>query len=320
MRKGLNPGKRFPQIVIALLTSMAASCASPGANVVSEGIVANAPRARGHLLIVGGGPVPREVTRRFVDLAGGSGKSRIAVIPMASALASTGPEKAAELRSLGADAFVIDVQRSGADADSMVRKLDDATGVWLSGGDQNRLTAALHGSAILRAIGARYQAGAVVGGTSAGAAAMSEVMITGDERRPGGARPLTDSTQAYVTIDRDNVVTAAGFGFLRNVIVDQHFLRRRRQNRLISLVLENPATLGVGVDESTALDVTPDGIWEVIGSSAVVIFDARGSAVTPRGYVLGASGVRMHVLPAGSTFDPVRGRVIRLGGAVRQAH
>jgi cyanophycinase len=146
----------------------------------------------------------------------------------------------------------------------------------------------------------------VVGGTSAGAAVMSEIMITGDERHPGGDRP--DTSSAYMTIARDNVVTDSGFAFIRSAIIDQHFLRRKRANRLISLTLERPPHLGVGIDESTALIVGPTGPWRVVGASAVTIYDARRARITPASaHVLGAADLRLHVLPAGATFDPATG-------------
>ncbi len=274
---------------------------------------ASNPPPRGHLVVVGGGPIPAEVTRRFVDLAGGAGKARIAVLPMASALATTGPAKVAELRGLGADAFVLDVGPQDADADSIVAKLDGVTGVWFPGGDQNRIMTAIGGSRTARAIIDRYASGAVVGGTSAGAAVMSSMMITGDEKRVGGTRPPSDSAQAFITIDRDNIVTTPGLGMIDVAIVDQHFVRRRRLNRLISLVLEHPRMLGAGIDESTAIVVRPDRTWEIIGASVVMIFDARNARITPGTTVLGAAGTAMHILPAGSLFDPRTGRVVRLG-------
>ncbi|HYN83307.1 MAG TPA: cyanophycinase [Gemmatimonadaceae bacterium] len=315
MRDGRSIVAEF-RVTVALIALAAGACATAGRPLQP---VATAPmvQSRGHLLLVGGGPIPPEITTRFVELAGGAGTARIAVLPMASAVASTGPDKASELRALGADAFSISFTRAGADTDSILRKLEAVTGIWFTGGDQNRLMETLAGSKAERAIRARHLAGAVVGGTSAGAAVMSSPMLTGSERRPGGARRLTDSTQAYVTIDRDNIVTAAGLGLLRGAIVDQHFVRRRRQNRLLSLVLEHPAMLGVGIDESTAIDVRPDGSWLVVGASVAVIFDARASEITPGGEVLGASGIRMHILPGGTTFDPVAGRVTRLGSGPR---
>ena len=96
--------------------------------------------------------------------------------------------------------------------------------------------------------------------------------------------------------------------------MDQHFVRRRRHNRLLSLVLENPTLVGVGIDESTALEVGPDGVWRVLGESVAVVFDARKAAVTPAAApALGAAGVRLDVLPAGSTYDPRTGTAVLPG-------
>ena len=294
---------------LVLLALMVTGCArvdpAPG--------VRPAVSLRGHLLIVGGGPIPRDVTKRFVDLASAKGKARIAVLPMASAVASTGPDKVAELRSLGADAFVLVISRANADADSVQRLLSEATAIWFPGGDQSRITAAMSGTRSAATLREAWLRGAVIGGTSAGAAVMSATMITGDERRLGGDRPPSDSSQAYITIDRDNIVTTPGLGLIENAIVDQHFVRRKRQNRLVSLVLEKPELVGIGIDESTALLLRPDGLWEILGASVAMVFDARRSSVTPRSTTLGASDIRMHVLPAGSIYDPLGGRVLQLG-------
>ena len=263
----------------------------------------------GALFIVGGGPQPPSLVQEFVDLAGGKGRARIIVFAMASASGLTsGEEKAADLRRLGATALNVWVDSAQASTDSVARLLDGATGVWFGGGDQSRLTRALKGTKTEAAIHARYRAGAVIGGTSAGAAVMSALMITGDERHPGGARPVRDSSSAsaYMTIARDNIVTEPGFGLIDIAIIDQHFLRRKRHNRLISLVLETPARLGVGIDESTALIVEPDGTWRVAGESVATIYDARRAILTGPGAPLGAAGMSMHVLPAGARFDPVK--------------
>jgi cyanophycinase len=244
----------------------------------------------------------------FVDLAGGRGKARIAILPMATSDAvASGAEKKAQLDSLGADAFVVNVTRAEADRDSVVRLLRTATGIWFPGGDQSLLTAALSGSALLRAIHDRYDAGAVVGGTSAGAAVMSDSMITGNQFYPGVTGPVDSSS--YSRIARRAIQIVPGLGFLHNAIVDQHFIRRQRANRLFSVVLERPAFLGVGIDEGTALKVTSDGKWAVLGRGAVMILDARSSRVTGSAQpLLGATDVKVSVLPAGSTFDPETGR------------
>lgn len=267
---------------------------------------ASAP-AQGSLIIVGGGDRGADVMERFHELAGGS-RSRIAVVSMASSEPeATGRAVVAELDSLGGKAFVLLLTRAQADSAVHVRRVDSATGIWFSGGDQALLTAALGSSATLRAMQARYRAGAAIGGTSAGAAIMSDSMITGNQTPPG------DSTgyygDEYPTIARQRVEITAGLGFLPGVIVDQHFIRRERHNRLLSAVLERPNLLGVGIDEATALEVRPDGSWRVLGESAVVIYDARRARVTPQPRSpLGVTDLRVHVLPAGGGFDPRTGR------------
>ena len=295
-------------LLLGACLALAAACARP-TGVASP---AAARAARGPLLVVGGGPQPDALVRRFVELAGGPGRARIVVLAQASGSGQrSGEEKAVQLRGMGADARSLWFDRAGADADTIAALLRDATGVWFGGGDQNRLAGVLLGSRALDAIRSAWQRGAVVGGTSAGAAVLSTPMITGDERRRGGARPPSDSSgDAFMTIERDNVVTADGFGFLTDVIVDQHFIRRRRHNRLMSLVLEREPHLGAGIDESTALLVQPDGTWVVEGASVVVVYDARRAAISRRGdHAVAATDLRVHVLTPGSKFDPRSGKV-----------
>jgi cyanophycinase len=304
---GIGCGSRASRAIarlacIGVLMAGVACAAKGSAAVQSE----DAPK--GSLFIVGGGPQPDELVQRFVDLAGGAGKARIVVFAMASEDGlEGGEEKAEDLRKLGATAINVYITREQASQDSIVHLLDDATGIWFGGGDQSRLTRAIAGTKVEEAIRERYRAGAVVGGTSAGAAVMSTPMITGDERHPGGARP--DTTDPIKTIARENIITSEGFGLIDGAIVDQHFLRRKRHNRLISTVLEHPKLLGIGIDESTALLVQPDGMWSVLGASAVVVYDARNASITGAAApTLGGAGIVMHVLPAGSSFDPRTGK------------
>ncbi|GLC25141.1 cyanophycinase [Roseisolibacter agri] len=300
-----NPSGRLAGAT--LLALVVAGCATGHAGTARVSAAgAPAVQGRGTLFVVGGGPQPPALVQEFVTLAGGSGRARIVVFAMASAEGATsGEAKAADLRTLGARATNVWVTREQANTDSVAALLDGATGIWFGGGDQSRLTAALRGTKTEAAIRRRYEGGAVVGGTSAGAAVMSARMITGDERRPGGDRPVKDD--GFMTIARDNIILDAGFGLLDDAVVDQHFLRRKRHNRLMSVVLERAPHLGVGIDESTALVIEPDGRWRVSGASAVVVYDARRAAVTPAGTTLGATGMTVHVLPAGSRFDPRTG-------------
>ncbi len=255
---------------------------------------------KGHLFIVGGGDWPDGMMNRFVDLAGRSGTGRIVILPMAS---SVPDESAAEetegFRKLGAkDVVTVKLTREQALKPESAALLDGAGGVFFSGGDQSRLTAVLLDTPVYRKLLDLYDQGAVIGGTSAGAAVMSEVMITGDEvRKPAAGRE-------FETLQAANIITARGFGFIRKAVIDQHFVTRRRHNRLISLLAEHPDLLGVAIDESTAILVRPDGTFEVVGAKQVVIYDPANAKfrILPNSNIA-FTGLVMHALTNGDTFD-----------------
>ncbi|MEP7066008.1 MAG: cyanophycinase [Gemmatimonadota bacterium] len=280
-------------------------------SLLVTGASAQRGASRGYLFIVGGGPQSDAMVQRFVELAGGK-KAKIVVFAMASSDGkASGEEKAEDLRKLGAEAHAYYIDHDEANTDSMQKNMQGVTGVWFGGGDQVLLTKALWGTRVEKAIHERYRVGAVVGGTSAGAAVMSNPMLTGEERHPGGVRPPSDTTEHYMTIARDNTELVQGFGLIQSALIDQHFVRRRRHNRFMSAVLDTPAHLGVGIDESTALIVHPDGHWSVMGESAASIYDARHARITlARAPVLGESGLILNVLPAGSSYYPATGKVV----------
>lgn len=262
-------------------------------------------RPQGHLLIVGGGETPVSVQQRFVALAGAE-NARIAVFPMASSKSDEEAlEVARDFSRLGAFAQVVDIRPGEANSAAVVQMLEGFTGFWFSGGDQSRLSALLVGTRALQTIESRYVAGAVVGGTSAGASVMSRLMLTGKWRAPRNS-----DEEEQVNIARGMKELAPGFGLFRGAIVDQHFMHRARYNRLISAVLDHPQLIGVGIDEETALLVRPDGMWEVLGNYYVKLFDARrAQIVDDDGPMAKAADIRMHVLPEGGLFDPQRRRV-----------
>jgi cyanophycinase len=264
---------------------------------------------QGSLFIVGGGEQSPDMVRRFVELAGGPGKARIVVIPLASSEPlETGQGKAEDLVALGAKTSVLVLTREEALTEASAARLADATGIWFTGGDQVRITAVLLGTPVHRAIVARFRAGAVIGGTSAGAAIMSDSMITGNQYR---TPPDTNGYYGdeFSRVARKSIEIVPGLGFLPGTIVDQHFIVRERHNRLLSVVLERPGMIGVGIDESTAIEVAPDGGWRVVGAGSVVIYDARQARITnPQSALLGATGIHIHILPSGSHYNPVRGQ------------
>ena len=268
------------------------------------------PAANGPLFIVGGGRQPDVLVERFVALSGGPEDARIAVIPLASSdPAGSGSGKVEHFREFGADAFVLLTTGAEASSPAVVERLATATGIWFTGGDQSRITSALDGTPALEAIRARNRQGVPIGGTSAGAAIMSPLMITGSQYREG-VDTVGYYGDEFPRIARDVIEMVPGFGLLPGVIVDQHFVQRERHNRLLSAVLERPTHIGLGIDESTALEVGADQIWRVHGASVVLVFDAREAAIAePHAPVLGAAGVKLHVLPPGSAFDPRTGTI-----------
>jgi cyanophycinase len=255
---------------------------------------------KGHLFIVGGGDWPDGMMNRFVDLAARFGTGRIVILPMAS---SVPKESAAEetegFRKLGAkDVVTYILTRKQALKPESAALLDGAGGVFFSGGDQSRLTAVLLDTPVYKKLLELYDQGAVIGGTSAGAAVMSEVMITGDEvRKPAAGRE-------FETLQAANVVTTRGFGFVRKAVIDQHFVTRKRHNRLLSVLAEHPDLLGVAIDESTAVLVRPDGTFEVVGAKQVVVYDPENAKfrILPNSNIA-FTGLVMHALTNGDTFD-----------------
>jgi cyanophycinase len=263
---------------------------------------------KGYLFIIGGGDRPESMMRRFVDLARGFGSGRIVVFPMASSEPKeTGDALVEEFRKLGApDVVNCVLSREQALAEDSARVLDGAGGVFFSGGDQSRQMAVLLHTPIHRRLLALYESGCVLGGTSAGAAVMSEVMITGDERRKA------EEGREFSTIEADNIVTTEGLGFLKAAVIDQHFVARRRLNRLISLIAEKPALLGIGIDESTAIIVEPGRVFEVIGASNVIVLDASRAKVSAApDRRLGFTGILLYSLLPGDRFDLAARKAVR---------
>lgn len=278
-----------------------------GAVLLPVALAGGAEAPRGHLLIIGGGARGDAILGKLVELAGGP-RARIVVFPMASATPEeTGRAYVEELLRAGAGAvFSLNVTREEADSEAAVAKMGGVTGVFFSGGDQARHTRALLGTHLLERIHQLHGDGAVISGTSAGAAVMSRVMITGDEKRPRDESP-------FDRIEAEEVVTTEGFGFLpEDVIVDQHFVKRRRNNRLLSVVLEAPGRLGLGVNEGTAIWVRPDGAFDVLGDGPVMVYDAGNSRIERSGYGLAAADLKVHVLGSGSSFDLKARKVLLL--------
>lgn len=263
-------------------------------------------QTKGKLVIVGGVQTT-EIVKKFVELAGGT-NAKIIVIPNAG----SEPERwskvqVEEFEEFGAKADYLLFTRETADDKINLDKMDWANAVFFLGGDQSDLTRDMLGTKLLEKVFDIYNNGGVVGGSSAGAAVMSEVMITGNEL------VNKDSNDAFITIEKGNVEVKQGFGFLKNSIVDQHFLKRKRHNRTISALIEHPHLFGIAIDESTGIIVYPDETFEVIGSYQVLVYDltsAKDIREDKNGN-LGITDMKLQVLIAGDKFDMKTRQVIK---------
>lgn len=256
------------------------------------------PRRNGHLVIIGGGEDRKhdmQILTRFVELSGGP-DARIVVITAASQIAD-------EMWHIYDDAFgnlgVKQRQhlelhsRQDANNEQYVRMVADADGIFMTGGDQKRLLALIGGTALDAEMHAALKLrGATIGGTSAGASAMSGHML---------AQGRTD-----LLPEKGSVSLGAGLGFLHRVIVDQHFSERQRLSRLLSIVAANPYLQGIGIDEDTALVIERGVGIEVVGEGAVTVVDGR-SMITNLAEIKDRAtpeliDVRLHLLPSGTRY------------------
>lgn len=252
----------------------------------------------GHLVIIGGGEDRKhdmEILSRFVELAGGA-EARIVVITAASQIAdemwkiydgvfgTLGVKEAVHLEI---------TSREDANSEDFVRQVSQATGIFMTGGDQKRLLALIGGTAMDAEMHTALKVrGATIGGTSAGASAMSGHMLA--------------QGRADLLPEKGSVSLGAGLGFLHRVVVDQHFSERQRLSRLLSVVAQNPYLQGIGIDEDTALIIERGVGIEVLGEGAVTVVDGRSMSTNVAEIKDRATpeliDVRLHLLPAGSKY------------------
>ena len=264
-------------------------------------------QTRGHLFVIGSGR-PEGIVKKFIEQAERSGSGKIVIFPMSSSEPEeSGKWHVEQLKKFGARQVEYHVlTREDSLKEASAKILDNVGGIYLSGGDQSRLADALVDTPVHRRLLEIYEEGGVIAGSSAGAAIMSEIMITGEEKRE------VESGYEFEVIKASNIVTREGFGFMKTAIVDQHFVRRKRHNRLISLVAENPGLLGIGVDEGTAIIVKPDDTFEVVGPLNVIIYDASGASINIEAdQTISSHNMVMHILKAGDRFDLKTRRVLK---------
>ncbi len=253
---------------------------------------------RGYIIPIGGAEEKfdnPEILDRFVDVCGGK-SARIGIIPTASELDDTGRNYEKLFRTLGIKhAKVLPFEtRDDCENSEYLEYIEKSDGVFLTGGNQLRLSTTLGGTAVSQMIRRRNAAGMHVAGTSAGAAFMPEHMIA------GGFEGSTPSP--------DLVTMAPGLGLTNKFIIDQHFRQRDRLGRLLTALAYNPFAVGIGLDEDTAAFIDPMEKLEVVGSGGITVIDPTDLSYSSmdrarRGEPVSLIGVKLHILVAGGRFD-----------------
>jgi len=253
---------------------------------------------RGYIVPIGGAEEKlrdREVLDRFVEICGGR-EARIAVIPTASQMDDTGDRYRSLFMEIGvAHADVLPfMDRADCEDRDKLDAIEQADGVFMTGGNQLRLSTILGGTRVAQTIRRRNAAGMHVAGTSAGAAFVPEHMLAGGDT---GATP------------RGEMATLApGLGLTNRFIIDQHFRERDRLGRLLSALAYNPFAIGIGLDEDTAAFIAPDDTLQVVGSGGITIVDPSdleysSMDAAAKGEPVSLIGIRMHILVRGGCFD-----------------
>ena len=255
-------------------------------------------KQRGWIIPIGGAEEKDNapaILKRFVQLAGGD-RADIVVIPTASQMRDTGVRYERLFAALGAErvtAIDFDTRRD-AEEGGRLERLQQATGVFFTGGNQLRLSTLIGGTAVAKAVRALNAAGVPVAGTSAGAAFISEHMIAfGDE----GSSPIAGSVRL-----------APGLGLTNRFIIDQHFRQRDRLGRLLTALAYNPFAIGLGLDEDTAAFIAPDNTVHVQGSGGITVVDAAEVQFSSmdsiaEGKPVCLLGIKLHILTQGATFN-----------------
>lgn len=253
---------------------------------------------RGWIIPIGGAEKKvrsSAILGRFFELCGAD-RARIVVIPTASQLDDTGKRYEKVFGQLGARRIdIVDFDsRSDCGDPARLEALEQATGIFFTGGNQLRLSTIIGGTAAAEMICKGNAAGTHVAGTSAGAAYLCENMIV--VGRTGS------------TPKRGMVTLAAGLGLTNHVLIDQHFRERDRLGRLLTALAHNPHTTGLGVDEDTAAFIGPDNVIEVVGSGGLTVVDASELehstlSAARKGKPVGLIGVKLHILLAGDGYD-----------------
>lgn len=257
----------------------------------------HAQNPKGKLFIIGGGHRSDTLMTHLINISDLKKKDFVVVLPMSS----EEPDSAyiyfkEQFQKLTPHPIIMmNFDKNTANNKTLTDSLQKAKLIFISGGDQTRFMNVVHNTPIYTAIHKAYQNGSTIAGTSAGAAVMSEKMITGNQKLE------KEYSGTFDNIRYDNLETTEGLGLITNAIIDQHFLKRSRYNRLISAMVEFPNLTGIGIDESTAIIVHNNEI-EVAGESEVIVLKNPKGVQKTKNNLISIKGLDMSIYNAGQKF------------------
>lgn len=282
------------KLIILALATWLLSC---GHEQADKEITTNT--AKGKLYIIGGGKRPAAMIAEIAELARLGEENRYAVVlPMASSEPDTSFYYLKKQFD-GLDTYKL-VMFNIVDGETVSQptldSIREAALIYITGGDQNKFMDVVLNTPVHEAIRSAYEEGAIIAGTSAGAAVQSKKMITGNEHK------YPEYTGQYRTIEADNIEIAEGLGLVQTAIIDQHFIWRMRMNRLIAAAIEHSDELLIGIDESTAIVVHGDSAT-VTGISQVVVLHNKQAVKHEQNGLLGSYGMKLSVYLPGERFS-----------------
>lgn len=251
----------------------------------------------GKLVIIGGGSRPEAMVQRIIKEAQLDRSGYGIILPMSSAEPDSAVYYAKkQFVEAGLTNIVgLQIYKNENVSKSKLDSIKNAKMIYISGGDQNRFMDIVGGTAAEEAIHDAFSKGSLIAGTSAGAAVMSKMMITGNEiKHP-------DYSSTFRNIEAENIEIKTGLGMLSGVIIDQHFVKRSRYNRLISAIIEHPDLMGIGIDESTAI-LVKGNTAEVLGDAQVIVLKNPTKSKNENNGKLGARNLELDIYLPGETF------------------
>lgn len=280
--------KKIVFVLISLIITVACNSTKENENLDSN---------KGKLFIIGGGKKSTELLRKMTKVAELNSSGYTVVLPMSSSIPDTsGYWIKQDLKKINvSNVHVFNLQSKAKMTKMKLDSVKNASLIYITGGNQNTFMKIAGNTPLVPAIRKAYEKGAVIAGTSAGAALMSKKMITGNEfKHP-------EYTGDFKTIEANNIEIKYGLGLLKNAIIDQHFIQRMRMNRLLSACLENPDQTGIGIDESTAILVEGNNAT-VYGEGQVIVIRNTQMKSRVKNGLLGGNNLNLSIYLPGENF------------------